>query len=328
VLIDQQGQQWAQNGQAVDLGLNSAFPGATLLALHPSPDQRLIVADIAFGESVQSVVVDLSTGISHPIFSDGPARFLAWAQDSQNVIIEPPVFPLEVWTLNVASQDHRLVDFPKSDFGDSLVRAVADSPDGSQIADAVVYPATVSNPTEKVEIGVRTGEQGIRQPLACLSGGNMIAEHSLRWSPDGHNLIFVTDVLENGRSTQLWMINVPDGTSRMLMQLAEGVQYNHPAIWSPDGRYIAVLRVEQVYNGEETANNILTFDLETETTRQLTRFANQRLTQFEWSPDGQQLAFTISMGDYGEIWTTDLNGERLQPIAGPTTPDAPLVWLP
>ncbi len=185
----------------------------------------------------------------------------------------------------------------------------------------------MSSPNEEIEIGVRVGEQGARTPLLHMPGGGMTAEHSLRWSPDGRTLIFVADVHDGGRRTQLWAIDVADGTSRLLTTLAQEVQYNHPAVWSPDGRYIAAI-VEEANGGGAVFDNIYLFTLESGTSRKVTHFSNRRLSHLTWSPDGSHLAFSVSLGDHGEIWMTTLDGTRQHPIAGPTTPDAPFVWLP
>jgi len=323
VLVDGQGQRWEQIELVIDLGLGAEFPGPTLLNLHLSPDYRWLVADIAYGESVYSVMLDPSSGVIRPLFSGGNSRFLAWVPNSQQVIVEPPTFPLEVWVIDAGSQRYQTIDFPKGEFSDSLpVKAVAYSPDGKLLADALVYAPTVSKSEGEVEVGVRVGERGTRTSLFRLSGGSMIAEHSLRWSSDGHRLIIIADAVMGGRHTELWIINVTDGTSNKLAELAKGVQYNHPAIWSPDGRSIAAIK-----ESDNRFGNVYLIDPETGQEQQLTRFTDRQISHLAWPPDGQTLAFTVSGQDYGEIWVTSLDGTRQHPIAGPTTPNAPFVWL-
>lgn len=327
VLVDQQGQRWTQEARSIDLQAGPYPPGSVLLNLHPSPNHQWIIADLTFSGSY---LIDLASGVSRPVITDthtGPGRFLAWSPNGREAVILPETFPQEVWIIDVVSQNHTTLDLPKSEFGYTLVRAVAYSPDGNQLADAVVYPPTVSKPGSEVEIGVRVGEQGTRIPLLRLSGGDVVAGHSLRWSPDGRWLIFVADVVGDGRHTQLWMLDVANATSQMLMQLAEGAQYNRPALWSPDGRYIAAIAEEANEDGT-VFNSIYLFALEAGTARKIAQFPDRRLSYLVWSPDGSQLAFSVALGDYGEIWVTTLDGTRQRPIAGPTTPDAPFVWLP
>ncbi len=322
-LLDQQGRRRTLSDQVVDLGLRPEFPGPTLVDLHPSPDQQLFAADIAFGESIGSVIIDPDKGTIRQIPGEF-AYFYAWHPDSRRILVSA----VEGWLLvDVVSQSYETMDF-QSESGDWLpVRALAYSPDGKQLADALVYAPTVSRPIGEIEIGIRLGERGARTSLFRLTGGSMIAEHSLRWSPDGRTLIFVADVHDGGRRTQLWAINVAGGTSRLLGTLAQEVQYNHPAVWSPDGCYVAAI-VEEANENGMVSDNIFLFPLESGDARKITYFSNRRLSHLAWSPDGSLLAFSISLGDYGEIWVTTLDGTHQHPIAGPTTPDAPFVWLP
>ncbi len=334
VLIDQRGQRWAQSDARLNLELPAPNVyaierGPILIDLHLSPNNNWLVADFAY---TGADLVDMSSGQRRPLTADFPAHyewhFYAWHPDGQHALVSTR-YPEEGFLLiDLISQEYKVIDFPRSEFGHSYVRAAAYSPDGTQLADAVVYPATVSNPSEEIEIGIRAGEQGTRRSLLRLPSGDMVAEHSLRWSPDGRTLIFVADVHDGGRHTQLWAINIAEGTSRLLTTLAKEVQYNHPAVWSPDGRYIAVIKVEDVRDGKSVADNVYLLDPVSGAEQQITQFHGQRLSHLTWSPDGQWLAFTIAMGDYGEIWVTDLAGTQPYPIAGPTVPDAPFVWLP
>jgi len=329
VRIDDQGRRWTLEPRAVDLVVNPYPPGPVLYGLHQSPDGRRVAADVAFRGSL---LIDLVSGMTRPIITDpntGPGRFLAWASDGRRAVVVPTTTSPEVWVIDVLTQRHQIIPFPQEEFG-PYVSAIAYAPDGGQIADALVYPAVYKvRETWSVEIGLRKGENGGRQILLHLPNSDLVAEHSLQWSPNGQDLIFIADVTQNERTTQLWMIDVTDGASRMLAQLARGVQYGYPALWSPDGRYIAALKVEPgAASGKEAFTNVYLLDPETDSEQQLTHFADRQLSHLRWSPDGQRLAFTISMGDHSEIWVTDLTGQQQYPIAGPAVLDAPFVWIP
>jgi Tol biopolymer transport system component len=276
--------------------------------------------------------IDRESGASVPLIADpdsGPGRFLAWAPDSRHVIVVAATFPPEVWVLDVDSQKHVSIDFPESEARTPLVRAAAYSPSGKRLADAVVYPASTSSPLDELEIGIRDSEQGPRTSLLRLPGGVMLPEHGLRWSSDGRQLLFVADVVRNERVTQLWVIDLDKGLSRLLVELAKGVQYGHPAVWSPDGQIIAALEVERSVTSNKTpATNVYLIHPDTDSVEQLTHFSDGSLSWLNWSSDGQWLAFAVSKGDYGEIWVTDRKGARQYPVAGPAVPNTPFVWLP
>jgi hypothetical protein len=108
------------------------------------------------------------------------------------------VFISEPWLVDIASHRYQTVSFPKSDFGDSLVRAVAYSPNGRQLADAVVYPAVYAvRDIEMTEISVRDGESGERRAIAQIPGGTYVVDHSLKWSPDGRKLMWIVNIVSN-----------------------------------------------------------------------------------------------------------------------------------
>lgn len=337
VLVDQQGQRWAQEARSIDLRVDPYPPGSVLLNLHPSPNHQQVIADLAFSGSY---LIDLDSGASRPVIIDvhtGPGRFLAWSPDSQQVVILPETFPQEAWIMDISSQKHTILDLPRSDFGDSLVRAVAYSPDGRQLADAVVYPAVYAvRDIEMTEIGVRDGESGERRTIAQIPGGTYVVDHSLRWSPDGRKLIWIVNVVTDttpsptnfaNTQIQLWVADLTSGSVNMLSVLGQAVEYRHPAVWSPDGHYIAVVKVEDVRDGKEVANNVYLFDPVSRAKQQITQFSGRRLSHLAWLPDSQWLALTVTMGDYGEVWTTDLAGTQQYPVAGPAIPDAPFVWF-
>ncbi len=338
--IDKDGQRWGQEAQMIDIGLQSDFPGPSATDLHPSPNHRLLVADLAIGESLSSVLVDLEAETARSIVTDRPdARFLSWAPDSQHVLVQfGQFFTSDPWLVDVESDRYQTVKFPQSDFGDSLLRAAAYSPDGSFLADAVVYPAVYGvRDIEMTEIGVRKGEDGERRIIAQIPGGTYVVEHSLQWSPDGEQIIWIVCVVDDttpspsnltNLQAQLWIADLTSGESKMLGLLGEAVEYSHPAVWSPDGRHVAALKVEKVESDKKETNNIYLFDLETKTTQRLTQSDEQRFSHIEWSPDGQQLVATVAIGDYGEVWIMNLADMKLHPIAGPTLPNAPTAWLP
>jgi Tol biopolymer transport system component len=185
----------------------------------------------------------------------------------------------------------------------------------------------------RVEIGLREGEGQERKPILQMPALAVnVTNGSLRWSPREHKFIWSMYIAPENSSSeaqvQLWMADATRGKAEIVATLGEVVEYVHPAVWSPDGRYIAALKIEGVQDGKDSANNIYVFDPESGTERQITHFVDWRLSHLTWSPDGQWLAFTASKGEYGEIWVTSLDGTQQYPIAGPTLPDAPFLWLP
>jgi TolB protein len=74
--------------------------------------------------------------------------------------------------------------------------------------------------------------------------------------------------------------------------LANGV--NNFAMWAPDGKRLAVGRVE----GERTTVELMTLD--GRTSRPLTTEGREQ--PVEWSPDGRQILYTSSRTGTGDVW--------------------------
>lgn len=334
VQMDQAGQRWGQDDSGIDLGIDEgripyASGGPQLNNLHLSPDQRWVAVDIAFRPSS---LIDLSSRTHRPIMADPKkeVEFITWAPDSRRIIAASRS-STEIWLVDVLSQSYERGNFPSLNSGDSLLQAVAYSPNNRQLADAVVYPRSYAvRDIEMAEIGLRDGERGERKIVAQIPAGFNVVAHSLQWSSNDRKLIWVANVESPANPTppwpsnlqaQLWIFDLANNNAKKLAVLGKDIQYEHPAVWAPDMRYIATIK-------EETpqGNNIYLIDPDTGTERQLTRFNNRRLSHPAWSPNSQWVAFAISMGEYAEIWVTNLSGTQQYPLAGPVAPRAPFVW--
>ena len=305
-----------QFGQAIDLGLRSEFPGPSLYRLHPSPDRHLLVADIAYGEQVYPLVLDLKRSSVYTLPGE-QAYFYAWHPDSRRVLVSA----VEGWLLvDVTNRRYELLtQFDTT--GDPLpLRALAYAPDGQSLADAVVYAPTVTEPAARIEVGL--WQTGQRRSLFSLAGGSMLAEHSLRWSPDGRWLAFIADVHQNGRQTQLWTIDMRTGNAEMRGMLAQESQYNHPPAWSPDSGAIAA--IAQPSDGEAS---IVIFDVRNSDRRNIQLRSTGAPAHLVWSMDGRWLMFSLARGGFGEAWVSSADGARQQAIAGALPAGAPFAFV-
>ena len=339
VLVDQQGQRWVESDRVFDLdlpapNLHSVDPGPILTDLHLSPDNQWLVADFAY---TGSRLVDLSSGevVQLPAM-DSPTdkwHFLAWHPDGQHILA---LAREGILLNNLVSHRYETLDYySQPEFEYAQVCALAYSPRDTRLADGIVYPAVYEvRDVEIAEVGlISPGDE--REPIVRIPGGTYVLDHSLKWSPDGQRLIWIVNVVPDGAGpvrlenmqTQLWLADLSEGDVKMLTILGEAVEYKYPAVWSPDGHNIAALIVEEVQDDEIVGNNIFLLDPQTGTKQQVTHFVNWQLSHLTWSPDGQWIAFTVSKGEYGEIWVTNLDGTWQYPVAGPTLPNAPFVWL-
>jgi Tol biopolymer transport system component len=302
--------------------------------LHASFNSRWLIADFGY---VGSRLVDLSSGKTQPVVTGNCGEqwhFWDWHPDGQRALVSVRE---EFLLIDLASREYEVLDyFSQSEH--AQISEVAYSPNGRQLADAVVYPPIYEiKESWLAEVGLREDETGERRSIVQIAGGTYFADHSLVWSPDGQRLIWIAQTVPSDvgvrvglgdTQVQLWIADLSKENAKVLAVLGEAVEYYHSAVWSPDGRTVAALTVEEALEAKIIASNVFLFDVESGTRQQITHFTDQPLSHLTWSPDGQWLAFTVSCGEYGEIWMTSLDGTLQYPVAGPMVLDAPFVWLP
>ena len=114
-----------------------------------------------------------------------------------------------------------------------FVNDVALSPDGSRIAFTVTQPDEQTN-CNRMSIWVVSTTEGAAQHIA--SGENSIG--SIRWSPDGMHLAFVSE--QAGRAQIAVLDLAHGGEAQPLTHQHEDRQMSTP-LWSSDGTQIAYL---------------------------------------------------------------------------------------
>jgi dipeptidyl aminopeptidase/acylaminoacyl peptidase len=218
------------------------------------------------------------------------------------------------------------------------VGAPAIAPDGRRVAFTLREANWETNAYE-TEIWIGEAATGQSRQVTNARGSSL----QPAWSPDGATIAFVSD--RDGKR-QLYRIAVAGGEAERLTSGEEGV--NNFA-WAPSGKEIAFTMQDPVSEAmkerekrfgdmriedqDHRYTHLHLFDLDTKTTRQLTR-GNFVVGSFDWSPDGKQIAFDHrATSDPADSGTADIS--VVVPATGAVTvavaqegPDSNPRWSP
>ena len=177
------------------------------------------------------------------------------------------------------------------------------------------------------------------------NGSAFHAEKHAQWSRDGGQLVFLSDAAK-AHQMQLYVTPAAGGAVRKLTSVSG--QVARPR-WSPDGRTIALLVIEgqtkaagAVEAAERDAGEvaekffeqrIMLVDVATGGTRFVTP-ADYYVYEFDWSPDGTQLAYVAAPGSGDNNWwvarlfAVEADSARVREVFKPATQIAVPRWSP
>ena len=176
-------------------------------------------------------------------------------------------------------------------------------------------------------------------------GTKACAEKDLDWSPDGKQAAFLSNCAD-GKQSQVYVVPAGGSAPRKLTSFIGYVQSIH---WSPDGRTIAVLFTENavrmagaveattpdagVVEEKFYEQRLTLVDAQTGKARQLSP-ADTYVYEYNWSPDGKQLAYTAAKGSgdnnwwIAELFRIDAATGAVNHILKPATQIAVPRWSP
>lgn len=123
------------------------------------------------------------------------------------------------------------------------------------------------------------------------------------WSPDGRNIIYVSNA---SGSNQIHIMGIDGSNDR---QITQDAFENLDPVWSPDGRRI-VFASSQPGNFEVFSMSVNGQDI-----RQLTDDSTVDSDSPVWSPDGRNIAFAANGNNGGEVYVMNADGSGVRVLA-------------
>lgn len=185
------------------------------------------------------------------------------------------------------------------------------SPDGRQIA------FVDWGPRNRSRLHVRDYPTG----GAMILGPWLLSAAHPTWSPDGFEITFMSHLREGGFA--IMSANVRTYEIRRLTSTPWG---NVSAAYAPDGQTLALVGYGLAGQGRPPGVYLLdTLTGHIENVVELSVLPSQRPA---WSPDGTQLAFTVSQTLGPEIYLYDFEAERLRTLESSRSPRWAPSWSP
>jgi dipeptidyl aminopeptidase/acylaminoacyl peptidase len=222
---------------------------------------------------------------------------------------------------------------------------VAISPDGKSVAWVESIPGKngASSGNSAIYISSADGKTPPRHLTA--SPAQPREEGSLAWSPDSKKIAFLSDAASSGQR-QLYVASAAGGPARKLTAVKG---FLASPSWSPDGRTIAVLFIENapraagplVAASHETGvikdaffeQRLALIDVTNGKLRQLSP-ADMYIYEYGWSPDGKRFAVTAAPGNgdnnwwIAQLYTLDASSGAMKSIYKPKLQIASPVFSP
>lgn len=144
-------------------------------------------------------------------------------------------------------------------------------------------------------------------------------EHSIDWSPDGQEILFVSNREPDPDrffNYDIFLLRVEDGSVRRLTQ-TESVEYRPR--WSPDGRSIAYQGTKRGLTSSETTmedTHIWIMSADGSSRREVGAVIDNRQGPPEWSPDSKAVYFTVDERGSERLYRLPSSGGRPEVLLG------------
>ena len=148
-----------------------------------------------------------------------------------------------------------------------------------------------------------------------LTSGNFY-EHSIDWSPDGREILFVSNhEADSDRFFNYDIFTVSAGGETRRLTDTKNAEYR--PTWSPDGKTIAYQGTRRTLTSSETTmedTHIWVMNADGSNRRELDTGIDDRQGAPKWSPDGRSLYFTVQERGSAHLYSAPVTGGQPQRI--------------
>jgi dipeptidyl aminopeptidase/acylaminoacyl peptidase len=337
---------WQASAQSGRLQSSDLYKLRSVGAVRFSPDGSRIAYTVSYNDGPgrpysKIEILTLATG-AHVQISGGSSSNPVWSPDSRKIAYEGEAGGNT--GLVVASADGSNPRFYSKMEGTNapltfVGASITWSPDGNQIAfidarpgpeteeasgDPVVITRYLYKPTFSEGNTRFNDNKRLHIFLADVASGAIrqitdgpFYEHSLDWSPNGEEILFVSNREPDSEqffNDDVWTVRPNDGRIRRVTA-TEYAEYQPR--WSPDGKRIAYLGTRRGLTDLETTmedTHVWIMNADGSGRTEIGKAVDNRQGEPEWSPDGQNLYFTVQERGNVRLCRLPANGGAAHPV--------------
>lgn len=143
-------------------------------------------------------------------------------------------------------------------------------------------------------------------------------EHSIDWSPDGREILFVSNHEADSDRFFNYDVFTANASSGAVRRITDTKNAEYRPVWSPDGKTIAFQGTRRTLTSSETTmedTHIWVMNADGSHRRELDTGIDNRQGAPKWAPDGRSLYFTVQERGTAHLYRAPVDGGQPQKIA-------------
>jgi dipeptidyl aminopeptidase/acylaminoacyl peptidase len=144
-------------------------------------------------------------------------------------------------------------------------------------------------------------------------------EHSISWSPDSMNVVFISNRSadpDNNQRSDVWRVNIQ---TKEITRLTAHAGTAFQPRWSPDGNHIAYLAtVSQISTNDSQSDDMHLYVISPNggIPRDITRLLDRRVENVQWHPHENAIYFTAGNKGALPLYRLSITAEEIEMVIG------------